>query len=94
MLDCRYNMHEREQEVEQIQALSQSQLAAWYRQHISAASGMRRKLAVHIVGRPHTAELDRPPHGNEGTHILSDLEAFKDAAHFYAGVDVPVTTPS
>ena len=81
----RYNMLEREQEVEQLQKLSHAELLSWFRSHLQAGSKLRRKLAVHVVGRSHAAELTSSV--DDHVNALVDLAAFRDKAQKYAGVD-------
>ncbi|KAK9797401.1 hypothetical protein WJX73_004607 [Symbiochloris irregularis] len=45
----RYNMCEREQEVQALQGMTHGQLCEWYRRHLAATSPHRRRLAVHVL---------------------------------------------
>ena len=83
-LCCRYNMHEREQEVEALQSLTQIHLTEWYRQHFLPGCSMRRRLAVHIVGRTHASEMQSNPAGLES---VPDLESFKSRMPFHEPAD-------
>lgn len=78
-------MHEREQEVQALQAMTHRQLCDWYRHHLVATSPHRRRLAVHVVGRAHAAEVQSGVSG--GVELVEDLEVFKTAAKWYTSKD-------
>lgn len=78
-------MSEREQEVQALQAMTHRQLCDWYRQHLSAQSSHRKRLAVHVVGRAHASEVQTEV--GSSVQLIRDLEAFQTAAEWHMPQD-------
>jgi secreted Zn-dependent insulinase-like peptidase len=69
-LSCRYNFTVRQQEVEQLKAISLEQINKFYTQCIPLSAEGRRCLAVHVVSNSHVEETVEPG--------IEDLDRFKE----------------
>ena len=56
---CRYNFAVRQQEVEQLKAVTCQQIRDFYTAHIPSAAQGRRRLAVHVVSNSHQEETSQ-----------------------------------
>ena len=78
---CRYVFHEREQEVAELKKLSKQAVVAYFQRFVAPSSRVRRRLALHVVGRSRQAEIATP--APNGVEIIGDLHAFKDSLDLY-----------
>ena len=69
-LSYRYNFTVRQQEVEQLKAITIEQIKDFYAQCIPQSAEGRRSLAVHIVSNSHVEETVEPS--------IEDLDRFKE----------------
>lgn len=69
-LACRYNFTVRQQEVEQLKAITLEQIKEFYTRCIPQSAEGRRSLAVHVVSNSHVEETVEPS--------IEDLDRFKE----------------
>lgn len=65
----RYNFTARQQEVEQLKALTVEQIREFYQAHISHAAKDRRQLTVHVLSSSHQEGVPQ--------EVIEDLDKFK-----------------
>ncbi len=56
-----------------LRALSLPELQAAYAEHLAPGSQQRRKLAIHVAGKSHAAELAAGPPAGGGEELVEDL---------------------
>ena len=78
---CRYVFNEREQEVAELQKLSKQAVLGYFQRFVAPSSRVRRRLAVHVVGRSHQAEIATP--APKGVELIGDLHSFADSLQLY-----------
>ncbi|KAK9862426.1 hypothetical protein WJX84_001898 [Apatococcus fuscideae] len=77
----RYVFNEREQEVAELQKLSKQAVLGYFQRFVAPSSRVRRRLAVHVVGRSHQAEIATP--APKGVELIGDLHSFADSLQLY-----------
>ena len=72
---CRYDFDEREQEVAELKKLSKQSVLTYFQRFVAPSSRVRRRLAVHVVGRTHQAEIASP--APSGVELIGDMSTFR-----------------
>ncbi len=78
---CRYVFDEREKEVAALQKLSKQSVLTYFQRFVAPSSRVRRRLATHVIGRSHQAEIASP--APKGVELIGDLHSFRDGLQRY-----------